>query len=237
MKGAALSASYAFPPNSYGYCGKSSFVRSLCSYLTNPKSTRNLERELRDFPSHYAYLSLIARENGKKPFDDSVVRAFWIGNRLLDSVPTGSLRDFIARDLFPGKQKQRAQKLAGAVPDGLLPHHSMNALYVNFVTDKVKRTVSNYDSCCVTAGKVISISGSSAIVERFSISRDDGFCIDRKKDKIMLARNGIRVVGPLERGDIVSVHWGMAIQKLGVNDFNLLKRYTKNNMDAVNRSL
>jgi len=237
MKGAALSASYAFPPNSYGYCGKNSFVNSLRVYLANPKTAKTLETELRNFPSHYAYLALIAGENNKKPFDDGVVRALWVGNRLLDNVPHDSLKDFIKRGLFSGKQKQRAEKLAADAPDGLLPHHSMNALYINFVTDKVERSVSNYDSCCVTAGKVMSISGSSAIVERFSISRDDGFCIGRKKDKIALVRKGIRVVGALKRGDIISVHWGMAIQKLGVKDFNLLKRYTQRNMDAINRSL
>ncbi|NYZ74207.1 hypothetical protein H0O00_03630 [Candidatus Micrarchaeota archaeon] len=234
MNGAALSASYAFPPNSYGYCGKGSFTHTMRSFLRGDVTPESLETELRMFPSHYSYLSLIARENSRKAFDNDVVRALWIGNALLDNIPCDSLRSFIKRDLFAGKQKQRAEKLARNVPDGLLPHHSMNALYVKFVTNKVARSIDSYDSCCVTAGKIISLSSRSAIVDRFSISWDGGFCIGKRRGHIALERNGICVAGALKRGDIVSVHWGMAIQKLGMKDFNMLKTYTQRNMDAVN---
>ncbi|MDD5172225.1 MAG: DUF6390 family protein [Candidatus ainarchaeum sp.] len=235
MNGAPLSASYAFPPNSYGYCGEGSFTHTMRSFLRGDAGPEALERELKRFPSHYSYLSLIARENGKRPFDNDIVDALWTGNRLLDSISRDSLSQFIKKDLFAGKQRQRAEKLAKNVPEGLLPHHSMNALYVKFVTNKVARSIASYDSCCVTAGKVISVSPRSAIVNRFSIAWDDGFCIDKKKDKIALVRNGVCLIDNLKRGDLVSVHWGMAIQKLGLKDFNALKGYTQKNIDAINR--
>ncbi len=234
MNRAALSASYGFPPNSHGYCGKGSFTQVMRSFLRGDAKKESLEAELKMFPAHYSYLSLIARENGKKPFDNEVVRALWIGNRLLDNIPSDSLRDFIRRGLFAGKQKLRAEKLAKNLPEGLLPHHSMNALYVKFVTNKVARTIASYDSCCVTAGKIISVSPRSAIIDRWCVGWDGGFCIGRKKDRIALERNGVRLAGALRPGDLVSVHWGMAVQKLSVKDSNALERYTRRNMDAVN---
>ena len=102
MNGAFLTSKYAFPPNELGYCGKPTFRRALLSFLEGKAGPEPLEREIRKFPVHYAYLRLIADENGLSPFDMEVVRAFWIGNGLLENVGRESLSRFIARGLFRG---------------------------------------------------------------------------------------------------------------------------------------
>jgi len=98
MNGVELAARYAFAPNCHGYCGTPSFSRVLKS-----GNTEAMENELKKFRAHYAYLTLIARANALEPFDKKAVEAFWIGNRLLESVSTQSLRRFIARDLHAPK--------------------------------------------------------------------------------------------------------------------------------------
>lgn len=239
MNGAELAARYAFPPNNLGYCGGASFCSVLRDYLDGVQGSDALERELKKFRAHHAYLSLIARENGLKPFDLEVVKAFWTGNGLLRNVSRKALRQFIVRDLFAGKQKTRAKKLAENLPEGLVPHHSFNALYINFVTDKVRKSADNFDSCCVTAAKVLAISGNKAKVNRGSIALDEAgrFVIRQKIQTVALGRKGIRLIGKPETGDLVSVHWGMAIQRLGLKDAAALDRYTRMNMDAINTAL
>ena len=233
MNGAGLAARYAFPPNRHGYCGSSSFRPALRDFLRGKKPPKSLEPELKKFRTHYAYLILIARENGLRPFDPEVVEALWIGNSLLENVSERALRSFI-RDLFPS-DPSRVKELVGGLPDGVVPHHSFNALYINFVTDAVEKTTENYDSCCVTAGEIVSLSQKSALVRRFSIARDkDGFYLGTVADEVALERNRVRLVEPVSAGDLVSVHWGMAVQKLSRNEFEALKKYTRMNLDAVN---
>jgi len=238
MNGAELAARYAFPPNELGYCGTPSFRSILDGCLAGERKAGALENELKKFHAHYAYLSLIARENDRKPFDPDVVKAFWLGNGLLLNVSRKALRQFIVRDLFGGKQKS-ARKLAENLPEGMVPHHSFNVLYINFVTDKVEKTTKNYDSCCIACGRVLSVSGTGARVERDSIILDEAgrFAIRQKTQTIALEQKGVRFVRPVRAGDLVSIHWGMAIQKLGLKDATALNRYTRMNMDAINATL
>ncbi len=227
MNGAELAARYAFPPNSLRYCGQPTFIAALRS-----GKPRALEKELKKFTAHYGYLSLIAAENGLKPFDVRVVRAFWTGNRLLENVSAAAMRHFIARII---KGRARARKLAENLPAGIMPHHSFNPLYVNFVSGKVARSISNYDSCCVTWGRVLSLSGTSATLRRHSIARESGrFVLRPRTATVALEKNGVRLVGALKKGDLVSVHWAMAIERLAPEQSAALKKYTLKNIAALN---
>jgi hydrogenase maturation factor len=233
MRGAGLAARYAFPPNSRGYCGPASFRKALMASFSGSAGPYALESGLEKFPVHYAYLSLIARENRKKPLDMEVVRAFWTGNRLLDNVRHSSVRRFLPR-LFR-ESPARGRKLAMSLPAGILPHHSFNSLFVNFVTGKVARSVKNYDACCVTPGRVVSVSARSAAVVRHSVVKRAGrLALVRKTERIALEKNGVRFVRRLKKGDTVSVHWGMAIERLSPKQCAALKKYTQKNIDAVN---
>jgi hypothetical protein len=236
MDGTELASYYAFPPNRHGYCGTRGFCAALRNFQGGKTGPVSLRTELERFSAHYAYLSLIARESGLGPFDKEVVRAFWTGNGLLESVRPGALRSFIEKDLLKGKQPARARRLCDGLPDGLLPHHSFNVLYVNFVSDSVPRTIRNYDSCCITSGKILSVSGKDATLLRRSIGYDGGFAIKEKKSRVLFERGGMRFVSELKTGDVVSVHWGMIIEKLGGKDERLLDEYTLKNMRAINDS-
>lgn len=219
-----IAAKYSFTPNSLGYCGTPSFV----SLLQSGDREKTME-ELRKFHPHYAYLSLIARENGRQPFDDDVVRAFWIGNRLLENVCYDSLKRFVLEELLPGQE--RAVRLSESLPQGLVPHHSFNSLYINFVTDKVEKTTRNFDSCCVLPGRVLSVEGNSLLLERDCII--EGPSMGKKKERVSLELNGTRFLDTVREGDIVSVHWGMAIELLSPEQAGSIVKYTKRNADII----
>jgi hydrogenase maturation factor len=234
MNGVELAARYGFPPNRLGYCGKSTFTEALRSNLDGKANHAELESELRKFKAHHAYLSLIARENDLEPFDKKVVEAFWIGNGLLENISQESMRSFILKGLFP-KGGKRAEKLAAGLPPGSIPHHSFNSLYINFVTDSVERSVESFDSCCITWGTVLSVSRGSAILLRDSISSKDGkFVINKQETKISLESSGMRFIDKVAKGDILSVHWGMAIEKLTPKRAAALEKYTRIVLFACN---
>jgi hypothetical protein len=238
MNGVSLAARYGFPPNSLGYCGKGTFASALRGDLDGIENSKTLERELKKFKAHYAYLSLIARENDLEPFDPEVVEAFWIGNKLLENVSKESLASFIEGELFDEGQAPRAKKLRSSLPDGILPHHSFNVLFINFVSDSVGRTIENFDSCCITQGRVLSVSvdGKSVGMERDSISLDkqDFFFIKKTESRVSLEKNNIRFLQRVSIGDILSVHWGMAIERLSKRRAGALEKYTMKNIRACN---
>jgi hydrogenase maturation factor len=220
-----IAAKYAFTPNCLGYCGTPDFIPLLRS-----ADEGKMVGELKKFHPYYAYLSLIARENGREPFDEDVLEAFWIGNKLLENVSHESLRAFIMGELFP-KGHPRAARLSSGLPHGLVPHHSFNSLYINFVTDQVEKSISNFDSCCVLPGKVISLSGNSISLERYSI--EPGPSIGKKREDVLLEFDGIRFIDEVGEGDLVSVHWGMAIELLTKEQEAAMLRYTKRNADTL----
>lgn len=236
MDGAALASRYAYPPNRRGYCGESSFGATLRRFMRGQSGVPELRAGLEGFHAHHAYLALIARENGLGPFDREVIRAFWTGNGLLESVRPAALRSFIRSELIPKSQRARARRLCDSLPEGILPHHSFNVLYVNFVSNAVERSLRNFDSCCVTSGRVLEASGRTARIQRNSIGWDSGFTIVPRQSTIMLERGGIRFVSSLKPGDIISVHWGMAIEKLSEKDARALMAYTNKNIRAINES-
>lgn len=245
--GAFLAGLYAYPPNSLGYCGKDTFKAILKEYLDGDHGIRirsAMERQLRDFSSHFAYLRLIATENGLEPFDDEVVRAFWIGNRLLKNINADALRSFLEDDLLKGKSASRVRRLCDRLPEGILPHHSFNSLYVNFVTDKVDRSIRNFDSCLISAGTVTAISpdGKWLEADRFCIKdgRGEGrgfFVLGKKKERIALVKGGLRLVkDDLLIGDTVSIHWNQAVERIQKQDLDSLIKYTRLNIDSINKA-
>ncbi|PIN84138.1 hypothetical protein COV61_01040, partial [Candidatus Micrarchaeota archaeon CG11_big_fil_rev_8_21_14_0_20_47_5] len=228
--GVLLSAKFAFPPNSFGYCGKNSFFHAM-----KRKDCRLLKTELKHFRAHYAYLKLIASENGCFPFDRRAVNAFWIGNKLLENISQKALKHFIAKELFAGKNSQRAGKLANNLPKGTLPHHSFHVLYVNFLSNKVRRNTANYNKCCITSGKILSCGEKTVLVERFSICRKGGrLALGRRKENIVLERAGVRLVGKIKKGDLLAIHWGMAVKKISAREAAELKGCTQRNIGAIN---
>ncbi len=122
------------------------------------KNFAKKKNALKKFKGNYLYLKTIARANGKKPFDRGVVEAFWIGNPLLRKVNDRTIRKLILKDLCKaGMDKIRAKQKVNNLPKGIFLHHSFNSLYLEFVGNKVKRTISNYDKCRIGWGEVLCV--------------------------------------------------------------------------------
>lgn len=240
MQGAELSARFALPPNSRRYCGMEKFRDIFAAYVQD-KSAANLavlKRALSSFRAHYAYLKMIARAGGRKPFDEKVAQALWLGNGLLRKVKKEHLKRLILHD-FCGKgmlSRDRARKLADGLPDGFAPHHSFHTLYIHSITGVVPPTVATSDNCRVGWGKVVGMERDAVIVRSQRLAKRKGKLLlvpCKKRWKTSCA--GIGLLPDVKKGELVASHWGVAVMKITAKQAKRLEKATLQNMRAANQ--
>lgn len=123
-----LAALYSIKPHQLGFCGPQEEKNKgiLLKYLRGSKVSEKKIREiLEGFEGAYPYYQRIAKSNNiKDPFDKRVVRAYWVGNELLE--------------------KAKDPK----------PHHSFHVLIVGSVTNRIVLKGKLLDLCRICWGKV-----------------------------------------------------------------------------------
>jgi hydrogenase maturation factor len=239
MLGVELSARFALPPNSRAYCGTPEFRKAFSDFLKE-RSARNrmaLEGALKKFTAHYAYLELIANASKLRPFDEKVAEALWLGNGLLEEVKKESVAKLIENEFSgPGLlSASRAHKLAAAIPEGFVPHHSFHVLYLHTISGVVSPSLANADACRVSWGKVIGRGDDEVTVKTQKLAKVNGrlaLAECRKKWKTSCA--GINLVPDAEIGDIVASHWGFAVMKISHKQAKRLEKCTEQNIGAAN---
>lgn len=240
MEGAELSARFALPPNSKGYCGLKPLPEIFAAYLKNrnAENLRSLQNALPFSHAHYAYLKLIARVNGRKPFEREVAEALWFGNGLLRKVKKEDLQRMIMTD-FVGKgmlDEKKAERLASMLPDGFVAHHSFHTLYIHSVTGVVPPTVKTSDNCRVSCGKVIRVGKNAVEVRTQRLARKDGILkLVPCKKKWRTSCAGIELLKNMRRGDWVASHWGVAVMRISKRQKNGLESATLQNVSAANQ--
>ena len=239
MNGVEISARFALPPNSREYCGVGSFAETFSRFLKNKSkpNARALEKSLSSFKAHYAYLSLIAKKNGKSPFDRGVAEAFWIGSLLLAKVKRNDLQGLIAGK-FCGRgllSEQKAARLASAVQSGHVAHHSFHTMHIHTITGVIAPTVANADKCRVSWGMVLKAGTGWVEVLAQKLAKRKGKLVllpCRRRWRTYCA--GISLVPDAKKGDFVAAHWGVAVMGISARQRAWLKRATLRNMAAEN---
>lgn len=127
MSGIKLAILYGIKPYELGFCGPEKKKNILSDYLKGKKiDEKELREFLKEFKGAYPYYKLIAKANNiKDPFDENVVKAYWVGNKLLDKTK------------------------------GPKPHHSYHVLIKGSVTGRIVLKGKLLDICRVSWGKVI----------------------------------------------------------------------------------
>ena len=205
MEGLKIAARYSFRPHCLGFCGPQgeNSSRILFNYLSGEKGLEEQVRKvLKNFKASYAYYHLIARTNRiADPFDERVVRAYWIGNELLENVSLKDLKEMIAQKFkMPGK----AKTLYGSVR----PHHSFHVEKVGSVTGRIKFDNRLRCLCRISWGRVEQIRKTKLLIGKKEIDWEPKFLPKVKK------------------GDVVSIHWNQACEVLDSKAIANLKKYT-----------
>lgn len=123
MSGLKLAACYSFPPYKLGLCGPS-----------GKKSRGRLatQKILKQFKSAYCYYKLIAKSNNiKNIFNKRVIKAYWIGNELLEKVSLKDFKNLVSLEFnLPEKAKLITQKN--------LAHHNAHVELIGSVAGRIK---------------------------------------------------------------------------------------------------
>lgn len=216
MSGLKIAALYGIIPHQLGFCGpqNKTATQNLLKFIDGEKIFESkIRRILKEFKGAFIYYQLIAKVNKiNDPFDERVVRAYWLGNRLLDK--TKNFEKF--------------------------PFHAFHVLKVGSITGRIVLKGKLLDICRVSWGKVIKMSNSKKQKTKIVIEYQPLIKKDEKSQLGKLTKKEIswnkKMTPEIKIGDWVSVHWNYAIQVLVKKDLMCLKKYTQITLKKVNQN-
>jgi len=244
VPGPVLFARYAFGPNRLGYCGPDA-ADELFGEGTVGGDDRALRELARSFEGAWPYLELIARANGlADPLDPWVVDAYWLGNPLLDAVRPNDLAGSLASRFRPRVKAAEWPWLAGKVGDGAVPVHAFHVLDVfpragllrSGATDGVLEVM---DACRIRWGRVIERDGEALVVNVIPIVLRDGRLVlgGAQAERVEAWRDGVAFVDGVRPGDVVSIHWSWACERLTPGALARLASWTRRQLDVANQTI
>ena len=234
MKALELATKYSFMPNRLKYCGPEDADKIFFNFIITKKNSKKVRELLHDFKALRLYLELIAKKNNKKTFDKEVIEAYWIGNELLDNVSNDDIRELILNEFTKeGLPRSVATELALRTPKGITPHHSFHVLHVNFLTKNVIPTIANLEKCRISWGKIKEIKENELLVEYKPVITDNNK-IKLGKTKLKRIKYHKEFFNDMKKGDFVSIHWDLAIERLNKDRLRNLEKYTLKNIEVMN---
>ncbi|HTK45497.1 MAG TPA: DUF6390 family protein [Patescibacteria group bacterium] len=237
-------ARYAFGPNRLGYCGPDE-AGELFAQATLGQDLRKLRELAGQFEGAYPYLCLIADGNGvRDPLDAGVVEAYWLGNSLLGGVRP---RDFggslDAR--FRARLRGDGWRWLGSKPElGAVPNHAFHVLDVfpkvgMLRTGEVEHALEVMDSCRIRWGRVLERDGDALVVSAVPLTMIDGKLRmgPPRVERIRGWLDGAGFVDEVTPGDVVSIHWDWACERLDARRLAALRGVTATELELANRTI
>lgn len=244
--GILLHAKHAYMPNSLGYCGPDDRGRIL-QHLEEAKGGEDLVATLKGFEAAYPFLRLIAKSTGRDVFDYRVPEAYWIGNSLLDRVPTPEFYRFSHHELI-GRDPREVKKMFKALGNAVRPHHSFYVMSTyasssvadgpSFRADGRKKVEGLIDSCRISWGQVKEVGKKKLEVEYRPIRlTEDGLGLARAEVKKVEYNPEVRSFAAVKPGDWVTLHWNYACEVVTPRQLRNIAKYTDLDIRSANTLL
>lgn len=232
--GATTCARYALPTTDLRYCGPDDAPARLRRLVRTGEGAPEAARALASFEALTPYLGTLARGTARAPLDPDVVDAYWLGNALLDRPWRSGYEELLDRLARRGLPRSLADALRAALPDDAKPHHTFHVLFVGVgaVTGHVETTLPNMDKCRISWGRVVDATTSDITVERRPLAWRDGAFALAPEERVTLARDH-DLLPDVDRGDVVSVHWGVPVERLDAARAADLARWTERSLRAA----
>ena len=246
MQGIRIAAFYGFYPHRLGFCGLQENLakKTLFGYLSGEKiSEQKIRKILETFKGAFSYYKLIAKSNEiEDPFDEKVVKAYWLGNQLLEKVPINALKEMIIKEFNgPGLlPKKIAEKKANGIPLNSKAHHSFHVLFIGSVSGQLVLESNLLDICRIGWGKVIGHEKKKTenmyrvIIEYQPLQeRKKKYFLGKPIHKIVFWDK--RFIPEIKVGDRVATHWNHIIQILDIKDLDNLEKYTQVTINSLDK--
>jgi hypothetical protein len=237
-------ARYAYGPNRLGYCGPDA-VEELFGEGSTGGDDRALRELARSFEGAWPYLELIARSNGiADPLDRNVVEAYWLGNSLLERVGRGPLADSLAMRFRPKLRADGWRWLAGKPEAGAVPVHAFHVLDVFpriglLRSGAIDRALEVMDSCRIRWGRVLERDGEWLVVSVVPLGLEDGRLVlgPARPERVQGWRDGAGFVDGADVGDVISIHWSWACERLTGAQLGRLVAWTRHELAVANTTI
>jgi len=233
---------YAFGPNRLHYCGPDA-NSEIKAYIDNGARDPGLEAMLRGFRTMYPYLNLIAEANGiRDSFDDRVVEAYWIGNRLLNKKEKRALHSHLENQGIKDKLGGRSfSLLEDKIRHGALPHHSFHVLDIWKRTGntETEHTLESMDSCRISWGKVVAVDGPKITIESEPLLLVQGKLRlgPPARRTIISALESRTDIEQLVTGNLITLHWSVPCEAVTPEQVASLRRFTLRHIALANETL
>ena len=237
--GLKLAIRYALPPCRLGFCGphddpnRQTLYKFVSGENVSPSKVRGV---LERFEAMHPYLSLIASCNRiSDSFDERVVRALWVGNKLLEAVNADDLKELILTDFVKPAllSKEEAKKRASMVVEGMVPHHSFHVFVLGSITGRVNLGGALKELCRIGWGEVIEVRDSKLKVKSKLLIMDGKMRLGKEVEREM--KWDASLAPGIAEGDWVSFHWGRICDRLDKDEASSLEHYTLRTFNALSK--
>ena len=237
-------ARYAFGPNRLGYCGPDE-AGELFAQATAGGDLRKLRDLAGQFEGAFPYLCLIARScDIRDPLDPRVVEAYWLGNALLGRVRPRAFGESL-ETRFKARIRDDGWRWLGAKPDGgAVPNHAFHVLDVfprvgMLRTGDTDHALEVMDSCRIRWGRVMERDGDALVVSAVPLEMVSGRLRlgAPRAEKIRGWVDGAGFVEDVAPGDVVSIHWDWACERLDPRRLAALRAVTEAELELANQSI
>jgi hypothetical protein len=246
-------ARYAYGPNRLGYCGPDE-AAELFQHATAgvggaavaaPPEEERLRALERQFEGAYPYLELIARANGiPDPLDARIVEAYWLGSPLAANVRPADLGQSLEARFRPRLRTDAWRWLATTPGAGSAPVHAFHVLDVFpkvglIRTGEVDRALDIMDACRIRWGRVLEVDGDWLVVAVVPLEMVEGRLRlgEPRPERVRGWVDGAGFVDDVRPGDVVSIHWDWACERLDRRRLAALRRWTARELAIANRTL
>jgi hypothetical protein len=173
-----------------------------------------------------------------------VVEAYWLGTRDLPAADARAFGDSISDRFRDRTSRVEWPWLAGKPADGALPVHAFHVLDVfprvglmrGGQADDVLRVM---DSCRIRWGRVVDTLDDRLLVEAVPLEMVDGRLRlgAPRLETIRRSLDGRAFVDDLAPGEVVSIHWDWACDRLDRRQLTALIGSTRHQLELTNQTI
>lgn len=243
MDGVLRCTKYAFGPNRLHLCGPDS-NSEIFAYMVQGATDEGLTSLLRKFQTMFPYLKSIAEANNiRDPFDNSVVEAYWIGNRLLDIISKKQTYAHLKEGLKVNKllKKKEFSEVEKKIDSGAKMHHSFHVfnIWKRTGNDNSYHTLDSMDKCRISWGEVKSVDGPVIMVKTqpLFLSPDGSLHLGNEIEKKLIRKLNDDYMIDVKIGDIISIHWDVPCEIITPIQKQYLERHTQLSINLANLAL
>ncbi|OIO65383.1 hypothetical protein AUJ68_03240 [Candidatus Woesearchaeota archaeon CG1_02_57_44] len=235
MDGEELALRFSYITNTLRFCGPVEAQDAFLRYLSKKDNAPEVKAAVHRFEGLYPYLHAIAEKAVRTLLDHDVTEAYWLGNSLLDGFNKQDMAAIIEHLARRGLPLSLAEKLIADLPEGFVPHHDFNVLYVGVgnTTGSVPSTLQNMENCRISWGRVVDVLKNIVLVRARPLIEHEGLlALGTEETRTAIYLDAM--LPDVAVGDIVALHWGMACMKLDERQLKNLSHYAGKVLDTVN---